>query len=37
MKVIKEKVELISRIETMYFKLFPNKVCLLRKILEGDR
>jgi hypothetical protein len=33
----KAKIELISRIETLYFKLFPNKECNLRKFIEGQK
>lgn len=34
---IKAKMELISRIETLYFKLFPNRPCDLRKFVEGEK
>ena len=30
-------MELISRIETLYFKLFPNRPCDLRKFVEGEK
>lgn len=32
----KGKMEIVSRIETLYLKLFPNKQCIIRKIIDGD-
>ena len=34
---IKEKKELISRIQTLFLKLFPSKVCNIKKMVEGEQ